>query len=184
MTEPQNPYVGLRPFFLQDSLQFFGRESQTAELLSVLHEHRFLGVVGSSGSGKSSLVRAGLLPALFGGFLVGDRDRWQIVQIKPGDSPMRNLAAGLLAASSETPPSDEDIATLETAIRDDQIDAVVAFVKARLTPRESLFLLVDQFEEIFGFRRAGVDQRAEAADFVALLMALAEDSADVPGSWR
>lgn len=180
MTEPQNPYVGLRPFFLQDSLQFFGRESQTAELLSVLHEHRFLGVVGSSGSGKSSLVRAGLLPALFGGFLVGDRDRWQIVQIKPGDSPTRNLAAGLLAASSDTPPSDEDIATLETAIRDDQIEAVIAFVKARLTPRESLFLLVDQFEEIFGFRRAGVDQRAEAADFVALLMALAEESADVP----
>ncbi len=180
MSGHQNPYVGLRPFFLQDSLHFFGREAQTAELLSVLHEHRFLGVVGASGSGKSSLVRAGLLPALIGGFLVGDRDRWQLVQIKPGDTPMRNLAAGLLAAASETPPSDAEIAAFEATIRDEQADAIIAFVKARLTPRESLFLLVDQFEEIFPFRRAGEDERAEATDFVSLLMALAEESADVP----
>lgn len=180
MSAHQNPYVGLRPFFLQDSLHFFGREAQTAELLAVLHEHRFLGVVGASGSGKSSLVRAGLLPALIGGFLVGDRDRWQLVQIKPGDTPMRNLAAGLLAAASETPPTDAEIAAFEATIRDEQADAIIAFVKARLTPRESLFLLVDQFEEIFPFRRAGEDERAEATDFVSLLMALAEESADVP----
>jgi len=180
VSELHNPYVGLRPFFLQDSLHFFGRDAQTAELLAVLRQHRFLGVVGSSGSGKSSLVRAGLLPALFGGFLVGDRDRWQIVQIKPGDTPMRNLAAGLLAASSETPPTTAEIATLEAAIRDEQADAVVAFVRARLTSRQSLFLLVDQFEEIFAFRRAGDEQREEASDFVALLMALADEHLDVP----
>jgi WD40 repeat protein len=180
VSELHNPYVGLRPFDLQDSLQFFGREAQTAELLAVLRQYRFLGVVGSSGSGKSSLVRAGLLPALFGGFLVGDRDRWRIVQIKPGDSPMRNLAAGLLAAWSETAPTEADIAALEAAIRDEQADAVITFVKERLTDRESLFLLVDQFEEIFAFRAAGDDQRAEAADCVALLMALADEHVDVP----
>ncbi len=180
MTEEQNPYVGLRPFFLKDSLHFFGREAQTAELLAVLRQHRFLGVVGSSGSGKSSLVRAGLLPALFGGFLVGDRDRWRIVQIKPGDTPVRNLAAGLLGAFSEAPPADAEIVTLEAAIRDDQADAVVAFVKERLTARESVFLLVDQFEEVFAFRRAGDEERAEAADFVALLMALADEQPEVP----
>ena len=73
-----NPYVGLRPFFADDSLYFFGREPQTAELLKILHAQRFLGVVGSSGSGKSSLVCAGLLPALLGGFLVGDNAALEI----------------------------------------------------------------------------------------------------------
>lgn len=180
MSQLHNPYVGLRPFFLRDSLHFFGREAQTAELLAVLRQHRFLGVVGSSGSGKSSLVRAGLLPALFGGFLVGERDRWRIVQIKPGDSPIRNLAAGLLAAWSDAAPAEADIAALEAAIRDEQADAVVAFAKERLTDRESLFLLVDQFEEIFAFRRTGDEPRAEASDVVALLMALAEEPVDVP----
>ena len=58
----RNPYVGLRPFFKTDSLYFFGRDAQIEELLAILGNNRFLGVVGSSGSGKSSLVRAGLVP--------------------------------------------------------------------------------------------------------------------------
>jgi ABC-type sugar transport system ATPase subunit len=52
-------------------------------------------VVGSSGCGKSSLIRAGLIPALLGGFLVEERDVWQIAIMKPGDAPLRNLAAAL-----------------------------------------------------------------------------------------
>ncbi len=67
----------------------------------ILRQHRFLGVVGSSGSGKSSLVRAGLLPGLLGGFLVQDRDRWRMVQMKPGDAPIDNLASGLLKAMEQ-----------------------------------------------------------------------------------
>ena len=184
-----NPYVGLRPFFVEDALYFFGREQQTAELLEILRDHRFLGVVGSSGSGKSSLVRAGLLPGLMGGFLVQDRDRWHIVQVKPGDAPISNLAVGLLKAMSVAPTS-RAVAALETEIREGHTDGVVDFLASKMEGNANLFLLVDQFEEIFAFR--GVDledgdqganpdrrkerarRKAEASDFVNLMLALAE----------
>ena len=66
-----NPFPGLRPFQADDNSLFFGREDQVKALLSRLGRQRFLGVMGTSGSGKSSLVRAGLLPAFDGGFMVG-----------------------------------------------------------------------------------------------------------------
>jgi uncharacterized RDD family membrane protein YckC/energy-coupling factor transporter ATP-binding protein EcfA2 len=191
---PANPYVGLRPFFADDSLYFFGREQQTAELLEILRQHRFLGVVGSSGSGKSSLVRAGLLPALLGGFLVQDRDRWCTVQIKPGDAPIGNLAVGLLEAMGEA-TTPESVAKLEQDIRDGHTDSVVKFLSTRLESNANLLLLVDQFEEIFAFRGIAEEgnqksldparrkerarRTAEAADFVDLLLALAEQR-DLP----
>ena len=79
-----NPFVGLRPFESNESLLFFGRQDQTLELLQRLHQHHFVAVVGSSGSGKSSLIRAGLIPSLKGGYLVDDRDKWVITVMKPG----------------------------------------------------------------------------------------------------
>jgi uncharacterized RDD family membrane protein YckC len=187
-----NPYVGLRPFFTDDSLYFFGREPQTDELLKILRDQRFLGVVGSSGSGKSSLVYAGLLPALLGGFLVGDRDHWHIVQMKPGGAPIFNLATGLVKAMER--PLDERIA-LDRAIRDEHTDAIIRFLTPQLNRNENVFVLVDQFEEIFAFRGVDRDEgpessdparhrqraakKAEAADFVDLIMALA-DRRDLP----
>ena len=184
-----NPYVGLRPFFSDDSLYFFGRGQQTTELLEILHQQRFLGVVGSSGSGKSSLVHAGLLPKLLGGFLVQDRDRWRIVTMKPGDAPLANLAAALLDAMGETPTPEARV-ELEQAIRDGHTDAVVGFLTPRLEKNANVFLLVDQFEEIFAFRGSEEEdgpkqlnptrrkerarRKAEAADFVNLVLALVE----------
>ena len=81
----QNPFVGLRPFESADSLYYFGRRQQTRALLQQLNANRFVAVVGSSGCGKSSLVRAGLIPALEAGFLVQERDRWRIAICKPGE---------------------------------------------------------------------------------------------------
>src|SRR5215213_5228355 len=72
---PANPFVGLRPFERKEGLLFFGRREQTKELLSILHATRFMAVVGSSGCGKSSLIRAGLIPNLEAGFIAGRRDR-------------------------------------------------------------------------------------------------------------
>src|SRR5215510_10504127 len=73
------------------------------ELLEQLSPTHFLAVVGSSGCGKSSLIRAGLIPALLGGFLVEERDAWQIAIMKPGDAPLRNLAAALCQAFDKAP---------------------------------------------------------------------------------
>ena len=92
---PANPYVGLRPFEDDESLLFFGRTPQIVGLLKRLQETRFLAVVGSSGAGKSSLVRAGLIPKLKAGFLVGARDRWKILKMQPGGAPLDQLATGI-----------------------------------------------------------------------------------------
>ncbi len=77
-------YPGLRPFEAEDALLFFGREEQTDELLRRLQDTRFLAVVGLSGSGKSSLVRAGLLPALHRGHLSEAGSHWRVSVMRPG----------------------------------------------------------------------------------------------------
>src|SRR5262245_32247180 len=146
-----NPYVGLRPFSSEDSLYFFGRDTQTVELLEVLHQTRFLAVVGSSGCGKSSLIRAGLIPTLLGGFLVQDRDRWRIASARPGGAPIRNLAEALRAAQEQSGEA-SDTDGMERQIRDGQVDAMLGHLSVRLEGNANLLVLIDQFEEIFAFR--------------------------------
>ena len=84
-------YPGLRPFEAADALVFFGREKQTDELLRRLEDTRFLAVVGLSGSGKSSLVRAALPPALRRGHLTGAGSRWRVCVMRPGADPLGAL---------------------------------------------------------------------------------------------
>lgn len=162
-----NPYVGLAPFEAKDSLHFFGRREQVLEVLELLHRSRFLPVIGSSGCGKSSLIRAGVLPALQAGFLVAARDRWQVAVMKPGNAPLANLAQALLGASRER-VAPEETAQLERNLSEQGLEAILAEV-ARLDPRTNLLLVVDQFEELF--RQPGAQ---DAADFVELLLLLAE----------
>lgn len=189
--EVANPYVGLRPFESGDSFQFFGRREQTAELLELLHRTHFLAVVGSSGCGKSSLIRAGLIPALMGGFLVEERDRWRIAAIRPGDAPLRNLA-GALATAVGGPAQDAqaDTAELLCAITESHAQGVIDFLASRLDGGTNLLLLVDQFEEVFAYRGWQDDsrlaevstaqrrdlaiRRAVADDFVDLMIRLGE----------
>src|ERR1041384_1870289 len=90
-----NPFPGLRPFAFDESDLFFGRDGQSEELLRKLSRTRFVAVVGTSGSGKSSLVRAGLLPDLFSGFMEGAGSHWRIVLMRPGNDPLGNLALAL-----------------------------------------------------------------------------------------
>jgi WD40 repeat protein len=85
------PYKGLARFEEADAASFFGRERLVAELVARLAESRLLAVVGPSGSGKSSLVRAGLLPALAAGVLAGGQ-RWRSSIVCPGPHPARELA--------------------------------------------------------------------------------------------
>ena len=188
MKQPSNPFVGLRPFLSGESHLFFGRRGQINDVLTKLQQHRLLAVVGRSGCGKSSLVRAGLVPALAAGFLVDDREQWRICVTQPGSSPLRNLATALWNSDLT-----RDLSCDELTRRVDRLFGRLQAAGARavfehLSPKshttdglalgddENLLILVDQFEELFRFGLRAPDDasRDEAARFVTILLALAE----------
>ncbi|MBT5404156.1 MAG: High-affnity carbon uptake protein Hat/HatR, partial [Crocinitomicaceae bacterium] len=101
-----NPFPGLRPFKIDESHLFFGREGQSEEVLENLSKNRFVGVIGSSGSGKSSLMYCGLVPILHGGFITEAGSKWRIIASRPGSAPIDNLAAAI--AQDELPNAGEE----------------------------------------------------------------------------
>ena len=126
-SDSTNPYVGLRPFEVDESLLFFGRNDQTLELLQRLHNHHFVAVVGSSGCGKSSLLRAGLIPALKAGYLVDDSDNWFITIMKPGQNPLYNLTESiLLQINQETDTA--SVSALVQKIEEEGADVIVNLI--------------------------------------------------------
>ncbi len=171
---PSNPFVGLRPFESRDSLYYFGRRQQTRALLQQLHANRFVAVIGSSGCGKSSLVRAGLIPNLEAGFVAQDRDLWQIATFKPGNAPLANLAHALASTDGAT-ASPETAAEWSMIIERRGAQALTERLAVNLDGEDSnLLVVVDQFEELFRFQQDRTTRvREEAADFVALLLHLA-----------
>ncbi|HND51381.1 MAG TPA: hypothetical protein PLV92_03260, partial [Pirellulaceae bacterium] len=192
------PYPGLRPFEPHESAIFFGRDEHVAEMLTVLEDHRFLAVVGPSGGGKSSLVLAGLLPALRRGELLTARSPdWRFVTLRPGDDPFGNLARAaqefLETKTSSTDASDGndtgsfhdgDAELTELLLRGSPRGFVQTLKDAAVPPPTNVLLLVDQFEEIFRFRapeQAGTEaaaakRRNDAAAFVQLLLATAKQN--------
>ncbi|MEO1166415.1 MAG: protein kinase, partial [Chloroflexota bacterium] len=143
----ENPYKGLQAFQEYDSANFFGRDDLTKQLVERLSEkvelQRFLAVIGPSGSGKSSVVKAGLLPALRKG-AVDNSDEWFYVEMFPGTQPFEELEAALLHVATESVPNLMD--TLQSDAR-----GLVRAVK-QILPREGdseLLIVIDQFEEIF-----------------------------------
>src|SRR4051812_44436711 len=86
-----NPFPGLRAFEEEEDILFFGREKQIDELLRKLRTSRFLAIIGSSGSGKSSLVKSGLLPSLHSGLMSGAGSQWRIALFRPGNDPIGQL---------------------------------------------------------------------------------------------
>ena len=178
--ESKNPYVGLRPFESDESILFFGRNEQTLELLQRLHKYNFVAVVGSSGCGKSSLLRAGLLPALKAGFLVDDSDEWLVAIMKPGHSPLYNLAKSILEL---TKPgcSINDIINLKQQVLEGGADVLLQLIQPIINKDQNVFLLVDQFEELFRFSMEQNDsnKKDEAIDFVNIMLELAQQK-EVP----
>jgi tetratricopeptide (TPR) repeat protein len=173
-----HPFPGLRPFAPTEHDLFFGREGQSEEILGQLREHRLVAVVGASGSGKSSLIRAGLLPYLHSGFLTGASAHWCSAIFRPGGDPIKNLATALNdRAVLGGPVEGVDAVTrgallLEVSLRRSGLGLVEAVRLARLPPNHHVLIVVDQFEELFRFAgapdRPGRDE--DAAAFVKLLL--------------
>jgi hypothetical protein len=183
-----NPYKGLRPFSEADAADFFGRAMLIQELLTRLAEPtelaRFLAVVGPSGSGKSSVVRAGLIPALRQGGLPGS-EQWFISEMLPGRHPFEELAAALLRVAINPPEN------LLAQLRDGE-RGLLRTVR-RILPAEGdieLVLVIDQFEEMFTLVEAEASRAAflnnlvtavlDPASRLRLIITLRADFTDQP----
>ena len=138
-----NPFPGLRPFQLEESHLFFGREEQTGQLLERLSGTRFLAVVGASGSGKSSLVRAGLLPQLYGGTMVKTSVNWEIAIMRPGGDPITNLARSLLDSEIFEDDSEDQLQLLRTMLSRSGLGLLEAYRQSNIEPGSNLLILVD-----------------------------------------
>lgn len=175
-----HPFPGLRPFATDEDHLFFGRERQIDELLRRLRTTRFLAILGTSGCGKSSLVRSGLIPSLYGGAMTRAGSSWRIAVLRPGDDPIGNLAAALDASEALRGADGGDIGDggdglsrglLETTLRASRQGLVECVRQARIPPRDNVLVLVDQLEELFRFKQRRREQgRDEAVAFVKLLL--------------
>ena len=187
---PGGPYLGLVPFEERDARLFYGRGELTDQLLRRLAERPagagILLVAGESGSGKSSLLRAGLLPRLAAGALGPGSQRWPRRVIRPSGSPLRELAMALAemagadpvsvyrslrAAPDEAPMLAGQAARTTTGRGADPGPDGPASTAAGATPR--LVLVVDQFEELFTTGEDGDVDAAERKAFVTALHAAA-----------
>jgi ABC-type branched-subunit amino acid transport system ATPase component len=136
----QNPFPGLRPFREDEEHFFFGRESQIDTMVNKLAATRFLAVVGTSGSGKSSLVNCGLRPALHRGLMASAGPAWRMAQFRPAVNPIQSLACALAengvlySGYKEDVPIEEIV---ETYLHQSEKGVVKTFQKARLPKGES-----------------------------------------------
>lgn len=171
----RNPFPGLRAFEPEEDHLFFGREKETDELRRRLRAARFLAVIGSSGSGKSSLVKSGMIPSLHAGFMAGAGSSWRVVTLRPGEDPLGNLAKALqgsavVAAMSGAASTKEMV--LAVTLRDSSLGVAETVKHAQLPAGENVLVLVDQFEELFRFKRSRDVHHSddEAVAFVKLLL--------------
>lgn len=184
--ELASPFPGLRPFKSHEDTIFFGRHEQISDMLQRLETCRLLTVVGASGCGKSSLVRAGLLPALHDGLLFGAGSQWKTVMLRPGSDPYSELARALSESLPAPNPSDSgDWWSYVQAMLLSGDNGLIRVVnEARLPSGSNVLVLVDQFEELFRYRsvprgqchdiaekqHATYEERNNANAFVNLLL--------------
>jgi WD40 repeat protein/serine/threonine protein kinase len=160
LPEPVNPYKGLRAFEPADKRDFFGREPVVEQLLLRLApthasspsrsalglatngSERFLAIVGPSGSGKSSLIKAGLISALRDGRLAGS-DKWFVVEMLPGARPLDNLEIALMRIASD------QASNLREHLDRDSRGLVRAARLILPNDKSQLVVVIDQFEELF-----------------------------------
>jgi hypothetical protein len=154
--EPRNPYKGLQAFRQEDQRDFFGRDALVEKLMSTLastlqierpvqQTARLLAIIGSSGSGKSSVMMAGLLPRLHQGGIAGSEGWIYLDPIVPGAHPLESLA---LALAERFP--DRSLHTLRQDLEEDSARGLHQLATT-LTHRQNtrVLLCVDQFEELF-----------------------------------
>jgi WD40 repeat protein len=143
------PYKGLAYFDCkkEDAEYFYGRTDLTDRLLDKVRCGNFLAVLGASGSGKSSVVRAGLLYQLKLGRRLSGSDRWRIHIFTPGERPFDNLAKAFIDLNLSEAARATELANLQLLFKKNPLEGLGYLITA--TQAERIVLVVDQFEEAF-----------------------------------
>ena len=166
------PYQGLRAFEETDAQYFFGRKILTHQIINQLENQSFLAVVGASGSGKSSVVHAGLIAQLRLGKQIPGSENWWFGTLRPGAKPLESLARVLQKQQNQTSPtSSSPPHLLLEGILYEGVESFVYWLRSRSEPM--VVLVIDQFEELFTLA-SDVDRQK----FLELLLGALEYAAD------
>ncbi|MGR3275330.1 nSTAND1 domain-containing NTPase [Acaryochloris marina NIES-2412] len=154
------PYMGLRAFGTDDAPFFFGREALTQQLIEAVRERSFLAVVGASGSGKSSVVQAGLMAQLLQGQHIPGSDQWWVRSLRPGAQPVHSLVERLIESGTAKEQQYQRL-QLEGML----YQGTEGFVYwLRSQPQSTIVLVIDQFEELFTL--AAPEDRQQFLDLI------------------
>lgn len=178
----ENPFPGLRPFSMDESHLFFGREGQSDEVLQKLSENKFVAVIGSSGSGKSSFVYCGVIPILYGGFLTKIGTNWKVIVTRPGGGPIDNLAESIIrktASYNEMSAEEKKLqkTITSTLLRSTSLGITEAVTRYSELEQNNILIIVDQFEELFRFKKnEETEGTSESLAYVNLLVDAVQNS--------
>lgn len=174
-----NPFPGIRSFESDEDHLFFGRESQIKHVITKLIDARFLAITGSSGSGKSSFVRAGIIPSLFKDKVVVSDKKWNLAIFRPGSTPLWNLACAISNALKKEEKIAEELNTTEKvySLLSSDNDGLIKAIKLQ---NQHTFcnrlIIIDQFEELFRYKLTSHTSRQESIDFVNMLLSVQKDN--------
>ncbi|MCK4919704.1 MAG: hypothetical protein KAS71_01580, partial [Bacteroidales bacterium] len=163
-----NPFPGLRAFTQEESHLFFGREGQVDNVVNSLLKNKFIAVIGSSGSGKSSLIYCGVLSKVI------EKGNWNVIKTRPGSMPFENLFQSVNSTLTNSPDTKKDISSIKKSVS-------LLLKKNHEETKKSNVFVIDQFEELFRYSSLGEEKdsvlsRKEYADFLVDLV----NQSDVP----
>ncbi len=143
-----NPFPGLRPFSSEEGELFYGRTECTREVAGRLKKNRFVAVTGASGSGKTSLVMAGVIPAMISEN-ISEKRSWAFMMVRPEQNPVDHLAAQAAAFSTRAGYTQVTAHEAMDTLRNGREGLAELFRRIRRNPRQQIIIIADQFEEIF-----------------------------------
>ena len=179
-----NPFPGLRPYNIEESHLFFGRENPSREVLYHLVKNRFAAVTGSSGSGKSSLIYCGVIPLLYSGFIKEAGTKWQIIKTRPGSNPVENLAIALFKAEQNTNRqgvTNYSKSLIQAVLHRNNQGLVETMKQLKFKKGENILIIFDQFEELFRYNKSSASSSVhnETEEYIKLIVA-AVKQAEIP----
>ena len=175
-----NPYPGLRPFSSTEGNLFFGRDSQSDLVLDKIQNNRLVALIGASGSGKSSLINAGIIHKIATSSKYDALSSWKVITTRPGTSPLASLSEALKENVSSGKSKEEEKSLPDNATKPSQIDPgslAELLQQINRTEQKKILIVIDNFEELFRFGQnkanSGLDNERE--DFVRFIVEVTKD---------